>query len=420
MNTKTIVSIGSALVALAAFAETEDERGLNIGQRMTLHPYVALSYTYDSNVDSGKHGKEGSQWVVNPGVGAEYRGDNWTLEGALWYQYHAYNRYVNQLNSSSYGESLKFNWSNSMPDEKGWRVMLSEKFHQIAQDDDMTEHNGRGIGRDRKQFAADGIIQRRLNETMHLDLIGSYYFLEYDNNVDKYAALYGWKRTSVGAEFGFAPSKWTDIIIHGDYQWYSQDNDKDLDAWARGDVGARGRTIRSDSRGYTLMAGLASKATERISYRALAGWSKFEYGDGVKDCDGFVYQASMNWTMSETLNMMLLGSSYYQPSEREYGSAIKVYTVSWGLGKSFIRGKLTGTIDVAYRKETHEYVEYAEDDYDEDIFTARVGLNYRLNRYLDIYGRLEYQDEETEGGGPRNHQYDYDRVRATVGMRLTY
>ena len=78
------------------------------------------------------------------------------------------------------------------------------------------------------------------------------------------------------------------------------------------------------------------------------------------------------------------------------------------------------TADLAYRKETHEYTEYAEDDYDEDIWTARVGVTYDVNRYVSVFGRLEYQTEETEGGGARSHEYDYDRWRGTVGVRLTY
>ena len=63
---------------------------------------------------------------------------------------------------------------------------------------------------------------------------------------------------------------------------------------------------------------------------------------------------------------------------------------------------------------------YGEDDYDEDIWTARVGVTYDVNRYVSVFGRLEYQTEETEGGGARSHEYDYDRWRGTVGVSLTY
>jgi hypothetical protein len=104
-------------VISTASAEYMDRpAGIKVGQRMTLRPYVALSFTYDSNVDSQRESTAGSSWVVNPGMGLEYRGENWQVAGSVWYQYHAYNNYSSQLDQSSYGEKLSFSWANSRPD----------------------------------------------------------------------------------------------------------------------------------------------------------------------------------------------------------------------------------------------------------------------------------------------------------------
>ena len=385
MNTKNILALFAATLAASAMAddgEMSRPQGIPIGQRMTLRPYVSLSFTYDSNVDQMKHSQDGSQWIVNPGLDLVYRGENWSIEGAVWYQYHAYNNYSHQLNQSNYGEHIKAAWTNSKQDERGWSALLAERFQQINQDDDLRSNNGRGIGRDRKELTVDGILERRVNEYLHASVLGNYYYLDYDNSVHKYASLYGWKRTRAGAEIGYAPTKWTDFILHADYQWYKQDNDSDRNP----SEGARGRRISSESSGWSVMGGLATHATEKITYRLLGGWSRFEYGNGAKDIDGWTYEVSSNWKYSDTLNFMLLGSSYYQPSEREYGSCIKVYTLSLGA----------------------------------DIWTARVRLNYTLNRYLTLFSGVEYQTEETSGGGIRGHEYDYDRWRGTVGVRLTY
>lgn len=409
---KSMITLASvATVAAVASADVMDRpQGIRFGEHLTLRPYVSLSYTYDSNVDSTKHSKEGSQWLVSPGIGAQYLSENWKVEGAAWYEYHAYNHYSHQLNSSSYGEFLNLNWADSLPNERGWRVMFNERFQQIAQDDDMTNDKGRGIGRDRKQFQANGIIERRLNEYWHADVESTYYLLDYDNDVSKYSYLYGWKRWTIGGEIGFAPSKWTDFIIAADYQWYRQDNS-----------GTRtSRTIKSDSRGWSLMGGVATRATERIEYRVLGGWSRFDYADGADNINGWTYQLSGKWQIDNTLNLMVLGSSYYQPSEYEYGTAIKVYSMSAGLGKSFIRGKLTSTVDMAFRREDREYSEVSGCNYTRDIWTARVGVNYVLNRFLTAFARVEYQFSDTTGEHIGGHYYDYDRWRATVGMRLTY
>ena len=365
----------SASVLTASADVVDRPSGFKIGERMTLRPYVSLSYTYDSNTDSAKHAKSGSTWVVNPGLGAEYKGDNWEIAGRAWYRYHAYNRYSKQLNESSFGETLTFKWADSLPNEKGWSILLSESFTQIAQDDDMTDHSGRGIGRDRKTFQASGVIERRINEHLHAAIDASYYMLDYDNNVKEYAPLYGWKRALVGSEIGYAASKWTDFILAANYGWYWQDNIPNNVRYS------------DESRGWTVMAGFGTRATEKIEYRILTGWSRFEYAEGdADDIDGWTYQLSGKWKITDTWNMMLLAASYYQPSEREMCSAIRVDSISW----------------------------------DDDIITARLGLNYTLNRFLQIYGRLEYQTDMCDGGNVRGHNYDYDRFRGTVGMRLTY
>ena len=399
----------SASVLTASADVVDRPAGFKIGERMTLRPYVSLSYTYDSNVDSTKHAKDGSTWVVNPGLGAEYKGDNWAIDGRAWYRYHAYNRYTHQLNESSFGESLSFKWADSLPNEKGWSLLLSESFTQIAQDDDMSDHSGKGLGRDRKTFQAAAVVERRINEHLHAAVNASYYMLDYDNDVKKYAPLYGWKRLLLGGEIGYAASKWTDILLAANYGWYWQDNVPN------------NMNYSDESRGWSVMAGFGTRATEKLEYRVLTGWSRFEYADGdADDIDGWTYQVSGKWKITDTWNMMLLAASYYQPSERETCSAIRVDSISWGLAHSMVRGKLNATVDLNYRRETHEYSYTRGYDYDDDIITARIGLNYTLNRFLQLYGRLEYQTDMCDGGDARGHNYDYDRVRGTVGMSLTY
>lgn len=414
---KVMIAACVSTLAVAAVASDYDRpQGFKIGDRLTLKPYVSLSYTYDSNVDSTKHSKSGSNWSVNPGLALQYAGDNWGLQGQAWYQYHAYNHYSSQLNQSSYGERLLFNWRNSRPDEKGWTVKINERFQQIAQDDDMSNHKGRGVGRDRKEFSAEGIIERRLNRNIHLALTGSYYYLDYDNDVKKYAPMYGWQRATVGGEVGYMASNWTDFVIAADYMWFDQDNNKFRSSSYYSNYDRRGnKKIDGDSTGWSIMGGIATRATERLDYRLLGGYSRFEYGDGAKDLGGFTYQASARWKIEDRTSLMLLGSSYYQPSETAYGSARKIYTFSAGLAQSFVRGKLTGSLDAAYRKECTEYSQYDADNYDEDIWTGRVGLNYHLNRFFTFFARLEYQFTDSD-----RRQYEYDRWRGTVGVRISY
>lgn len=205
----------------------------------------------------------------------------------------------------------------------------------------------------------------------------------------------------------------TDLLLVGSYQRYNQGN--------RGDGKGEGyRNTSAGSDGVTVQGGFGTYATERISYRVLGGWTNYSYDEGGKGSSGFSYSVSGNWTITETWKSSLLASSMYQPTEREFGSSQRVDMISWGIAHSMIRGKLNGTFDVAYRRETREYSASQSYDYDLDFLTFRLGLNYTLNRFAALYSSLEYRKSMSDKDEGRGAAYDYDRFRATVGVRFTY
>lgn len=407
------LAVASAFMAQAEYMDRPV--GFRIGERITIKPYVSLSSMYDSNVDARRHGEDDVVWLINPGLGFEYLDEMWKLTANAFYQYNAYTKDTsttgNAYDYHGYGQDVSLHWSDADRNEKGWALMFVESFKKVDQSDDMTLTDGTGYSRDREELKVAGALQRRFNEYFHSDINAGYYWLDYDNsNDDKYPSwLYGWSRWTVGAEIGYAPSKWTDFILAGSYQGYDQDNGGSFNRYSR---------YSSESEGLTVQAGIGSWATERISYRVLAGWSRFEYSDNASTSDGFTYTVAGRWKIGETWNTMLSANSYYQPSEREYATAVRVDAVSWGIAKSLVRGKVTATFDVAYRRETREYSYSNASDYDLDWFTARLGVNYVLNRYVTLFGRTEFQrcwsDEKYAD------VYDYDRFRGTIGLRLTY
>ena len=414
-NRAHVVALAFALAASAASAEILDRpSGIKIGERMTLRPYVSMSVTYDSNVEpnnvsrsAGK--KDDFLWTVSPALWLNYNAETWSLVLSGFYNYRQYFDSSHQnYNHHTFGEDLRWNWSNSTGAEKGWSLVIGESYNQISMVDDMTLDGGQNYSGDSKQFQVAGAVQRRFNERWHGDVNASYYWLDYDNDVNSRYAYYGWDRVIVGAEAGFAPSKWTDILVAGSYQYYDQDN-------------VAGRTAASDSsQGVSVQGGVGSYMTERISYRLLAGWSMFDYGKGESKANGFVYTASGNWKIGETWNTMLLASSYYQPSERQYSSQTRVDAVSWGIAKVMVRGKLRATFDIRYRHETNESAADSTWDYDLDIWTGRLGLDYTLCRFLSLFAYGEYQNSMNSEAERHRGAYDYDRWRVTAGFRVQY
>lgn len=425
-NRSFVFSMAVLLGSTSAFAGAMDRPvGIKIGQRMTLKPYVSLAVTYDSNVDGRKDGSEDVIWLVNPGLGFEYRSDAWTVFANLWYQYNAYtkNESTSLYSYHSYGEDVTVRWNDSLPGEKGWSLMLSEKFLVMNQLDDMTSEYGNTYGRDRQEFKAAGALQRRFTDKFHANINGDYYWLDYsnDNNQDSSYGLYGWQRWGIGAEIGYAFSRWTDLLIAGSYQDYSQEN-RDNNWYAPGHFGQHPEYgLSSGARGWTGQIGFGSYATEHLTYRVLGGWSTYEYDEGGSSSSGFSYTLSANWVISDTWKMMILATSHYQPSEREFGSSTRVDSISWGLTHAMVQGKLHGTFDLAYRREGREYSAVSTYDYDLDIITARLGLTYIVNRYLQLYTNLEYRNSSCEDSdSSRGDYYEYDRFRATLGLRFTY
>ena len=404
----------SALGRMADAEVLDRPSGIKVGERLIICPSVSMSLTYDSNVEAnsgtGSGKKDDFLWTISPILALRYNAETWSANLSGFYNYRQYFDSSHQnYNHHNYGEEFRWNWSNSTGAEKGWSLILGESFQQITMADDMVLDGGQNYSGDSRQFQIAGAVQRRFNQYWHGDVNASYYWLNYDNDVNNRYAYYGWDRVLVGAEAGFAPSPWTDILVAGSYQYYNQDN-------AEGSP----YDIGDSSQGVSLQGGLGSYMTERISYRLLAGWSMFDYGKGASKANGFVYTASGNWKIGETWNTMLLASSYYQPSERQYSSQTRVDAVSWGIAKVMVRGKLRATFDIRYRHETNESVEDSDWDYSLDIWTGRLGADYTFCRFLSVFAYGEYQNSMNSEADKRNGAYDYDRWRVTAGFRVQY
>ena len=85
-----------------------------------------------------------------------------------------------------------------------------------------------------------------------------------------------------------------------------------------------------------------------------------------------------------------------------------------------VRGKLRATLDLRYRHELHEMIDNSNYDYNLNIITGRLGLDYSLNRFLAFFIFGEYQRSFNDESDNRNGAYDYDRFRLTAGVRLSY
>jgi hypothetical protein len=375
-------------------------------QKLTIKPYLSLSYTYDSNIDTSKHAEDDNIFMVSPGVDFEWKGDRWSLAGGVWYRYSAYCDYSDQMGEDSYGQSLKYAWTTSEQNEKGWSLVLAERYAFISQSDGLNSNMGRGIWRDREAVNVSGALQRRFTERWHASLSGQYDWLNYKNETGNYAPLYGWSQYSGGLEFGYAASAWTDILVAGGYSSYKHNQSTGYHHYS------------NDSDSWTVQAGLGTHATKNITYRVLMGASWLSYGGQNNVDSGWTYSLSSNWRLHRQWQWSMSGQSYYQPSDRTLGQSIKVYALSTGVSYLTLADKLRLAFDVAFR---YEETAYNDDlvawgmDYDETIVSARLSANYTLNRWVSLFANIVWEDNSSD-----NMYWEYDRVRGTLGVRFHY
>ena len=231
MNVKfTSFSVMAALATLATVAGesvADKPTGFRFfNNHLTIKPYVSLAYTYDSNIDTTHHASDDNIFCIQPGAEFTWRGDRWELAGTLWYRYNAYCEYSDELGENSYGETLAYKWSNVSEEGKGWNLLLTERYQYISQNDSLTSGDGRGLWRDREHLDATGVLERRFTDKWHADVMGQYTWLDYKNDTGKYAPLYGWSQRAVGLEAGCVVGNYTDLLIAGGYNDYTQHKGK--------------------------------------------------------------------------------------------------------------------------------------------------------------------------------------------------
>ena len=356
------VATGLAATAFAAGgSEADKPQGFRFfNQHLTIKPYVAVAYTYDSNIDTTHRRVGDSIFSLNPGADFVWMADRWSLAGNAWYRWNNYVHNNSNMGENSYGEALSYKWTTSKPNEKGWSLLLGERYSFINQSDGLDTRSGRGIWRDRQSLNVNGVLERRFTERWHADLMGQYDWLDYKNDTGKYAPLYGWSEWAIGAEVGFAASPWTDILLAGGYADYTQH-------------GGHGyRNYSNDSHVWSLQGGLATRATEKISYRALLGASWLDYGGH-----------------SNAVSYLTLGD------------------------------KMTLSGNIAWRQEDIVYSDRylgAGNDYDEDFMSVRLGANYILNRWMSLFANFIWEESWCD----EHSAYDYHRFRGTLGVRFHY
>jgi len=389
-NHRTVVIL-LLMATLSVCSFAQESRGFKFNN-LSVSPFVNLEYAYDSNVYYTKEAAGDSILTVNPGVDLTYKGNDWGLTGNGWF---AYDKYldIDTLNATRYGESFEVYKETA----NGFRLVLGQKYLKSGQNDSLAD-GGRGLWRSRDELSFNSALSYQVSEKTSLTLTGVYSDLNYAKDPVKYYDLYGWSEWSLGLEGAYKITEKSNLLLNGGYQNYTSD-------------GAKG--ISSGSTGYSLMAGIGSAATKKITYRILTGASWFQYAEGDQ-LVGWTYSLDSSWVINKKLVATIAGSSYFQPSEQEQNQATQVYALSTGLSYRPM-GKLTTRFDISYRREENQFAVSSGGMNTEDRYSIRARADYQLMRYATVYLGAEYQDQLSD-----EDKYSFDRYRGTMGLSFRY
>ena len=403
-----LVCMGGALLPFCAGAQ-EYSPGIKL-KGLTISPFVNLDWSHDSNIVFSHNETDDNIYRLNPGVDFNYRGNEWGMAGNVWYAYSWYHKY-DVKDNHRWGERL----SLYRESQKGWKLVIGQGYTESDQNDSILLTDGDGVWRNRRQLDANVALTYIFNERLSATLFAMFSDMWYDNDLDRYQALYGWSQWSVGGEITHKLTERSSFVLSGSYQeFYTGENLIGNNSYKQSNL-----PFNNTSHGYSLMGGLTSRLTERIRYRALVGGSMYDYAGDTSYAPSYTLDAT--WVMSAKWAATAAGAGYYQPSERSYYQQKTIYTLSGGVTYRPMK-RMTLTLDGVFRGEDNQtvdsYAAYGIADYQRNQYTARFRINYRLQKYVSVYSSAEYTYQDCDYSADRKDEWE--RYRLVVGLSLRY
>lgn len=380
----------AGVLPMGVLAQKSD--GLRFGN-FKLSPYISIDASYDSNIRLQPNAQADIIYRVNPGLDAEYNGTDWGVVGNAWYAYDLYQKY-DILNASRYGEDLEI-YVESL---KGWKFRMGERYSYSSQNDSMLG-GGSGVWRNRHELDVDAVLAYEINERWSVGLNGMYTDNWFDRTEQKWQPLYGWSSIQVGAESDYAITKKTGFLLNASYQRYMPD--------------AELQGVNNESDGFTVMAGLGSRLTERLKYRIMLGGTMFSYAGDTTFSPKV--DANIHWLMTQRWALTVAAGTYYQPSETAPSQAKNIWTASAGVSYKPTE-RIDMTLDIVYRRENNEtmYAQSAAKDYVTDQYAARYRVSYWFIKYASVYAAAEYTLQTDDIIA------DWERYRLSIGCLFRY
>ena len=450
MNTTQLAIFRRPMRMLAAFgvlagvcrASAQDDGGIWLGP-LNLSPTLDVGVFYESNPDEVNENRKelmeatsedrfdsSRGFNIQPGLDLLLPGNQWKLSGRLAYTYEDDNSDYSR-SPKDWMESLKFDGKTDGGTQ--WQLGQSAQQLSYTKYDEFSQD-------DRFGFGINGMLGRQVTDKSGISLGASYRAVDYED-----AYLYDSDYQQYTLAITHQITEKTDGILSLGYGINGADYDEvgsDIEPEGRRrlDVDIEEATYINAS------IGLGSRATEKLTYRALIGMTAFddfeykyteaqEYLERGQDLDNeadteysFSYDMGLSWKPTERFTLNLSGNSAYESSEDVRNNSMLAYSLIGSASyRFFTRVMLSG--GVAYRYE--DYLRNVDED-DVDLFTGTdaegqgqsrqddqvnlfANLTFGITRFASFYVNGLYSVNEST-----IDDFDYDRYRVSAGVALKY
>lgn len=380
------------------YAASDDTPGIKFNDgKVVLTPVVNVGAFWESNTHNEIDDEDsGAGWRVQPALQLDVKGNNATLAARGFYTLERGFDGDDGMDSDSYGEDVRLTFG------LGQKVNIElRQFYTRSENDQFYGNNGLGVAMidttKQENLSISGALSYQFSERFSATLGLGY-------NKTRYLDIDGVDTDSMSAQLMLARkiSEKTDL----------------LGAAVMGI--SDGESARS-SETYSLMAGIGSRATENITYRALVGVSFFAFDGGTGNDDTLCrpsYSLSGAWKLSEVLALSALADSRYMNSYR--GSGYQATTALWvnsfSLALNIQATKaLSFRLDASYKNEDGESDVAGVRDYTHSYTALAARAFFRFNQYTSLYAGVSHNiDDYSDMADSR------DNTRLDVGLQFRW
>lgn len=379
--------VTGSLVA-APFDYVEPSSGFHFGD-VTVSPFAEVLYFYDTNYDrvpddeSGSHGPS-----VRGGFDYSYTGNRHSLDGQFWYQWENYSG-DGRLDNNQWRESFRYMYETP----QGTVLHVDHYWGETRQSD-----LERGQWNDRREFLLGAGFAHAFSPKTKIQFDVDIQDVAYRN-----PALYDWREYSLDVSLARRFGTKSDAFV------------------TVGTSLEESEHYSGYSKAYRLGVGMASRATEKIAYRASVGAEAYDYHGSPSDSLNWspYYQLGATWRASRKWLWTVTGRGNHQSSEEYANNYNMTYTLGVGAAYQANR-RLSVALRSLWRYDESEYkvadpaTGRAKKQEDHEL-GIRADVSYRLNKYasLRLGGEASTQISSIDSS-------EYDRFRVDMGLCFRY